>query len=112
MPIPGQNKEKEATMKLRIQAINFDATAALQAHTNKKLQKLEKNFEEIQNVEVYLKVVKPETATNKEAEIKISIPNVDFFASKTCDTFEEAVDLCVEALDKQIRKHKEKTGKK
>ena len=55
---------------------------------------------------------RPETATNKEAEIKISIPGVEFFASKTCDTFEEAVDLTVDALEKQIRKHKEKTIKK
>jgi len=99
-------------MKLRIQSINFDATTTLQSHVTKKVQKLEKNFDEIMNVEVYLKVVKPETATNKEAEIKISIPNIEFFASKTCDSFEEAVDLSIEALDKQIRKHKEKTGKK
>jgi putative sigma-54 modulation protein len=99
-------------MKLRIQSINFDATTALESHINKKLLKLEKNFEEIQNTEVYLKVIKPETITNKEAEIKVSIPNVDFFASKTCDTFEEAIDLTVEALDKQIRKHKEKASNK
>jgi putative sigma-54 modulation protein len=95
-------------MKLRIQSINFDATTALESYINKKLLKLGKNFDEISNVEVYLKVVKPETATNKQAEIKVSIPNVDFFASKTCDTFEEAIDLTLEALEKQIRKHKEK----
>ena len=99
-------------MKVRIQAINFDATTALESHVNKRLLKLEKNFDEILNVDVYLKVVKPETATNKEAEIKLSIPNIDFFASKTCDTFEEAVDLSIDALDKQIRKHKEKTTNK
>jgi putative sigma-54 modulation protein len=99
-------------MKLRIQSINFDATTALESHINKKLLKLEKNFDEIQNTEVYLKVIKPETITNKEAEIKVSIPNVDFFASKTCDTFEEAIDLTVEALDKQVRKHKEKASNK
>ena len=99
-------------MKVSIQAINFDATTALESHVNKRLLKLEKNFDEVQNVEVYLKVVKPETATNKEAEIKVSIPNVDFFASKTCDSFEEAIDLTIEALDKQIRKHKEKSTKK
>ncbi len=99
-------------MKVRIQAINFDATTALESHINKRLLKLEKNFDEVQNIEVYLKVIKPETACNKEAEIKISIPNVDFFASKTCDSFEEAVDLTTEALDKQIRKHKEKATKK
>lgn len=99
-------------MKLRIQSINFDATAALEAYITKKTSKLERFFDEIVNVEVYLKVVKPETAANKEAEIKISIPGVDFFASKTCDTFEEAVDLTVDAVDKQIRKYKEKIANK
>ena len=99
-------------MKLRIQSINFDATTTLESYINKKISKLDKFFDEIINIEVYLKVVKPETAINKEAEIKISIPNVDFFASKTCDSFEEAIDLTVDALEKQIRKNKEKTTKK
>ena len=89
-------------MKLRIQSINFDATTTLESYINKKISKLDKFFDEIINIEVYLKVVKPETAINKEAEIKISIPNVDFFASKTCDSFEEAIDLTVDALEKQI----------
>lgn len=99
-------------MKLRIQSVNFDATEKLQEYISKKVSKLEKFFDEIMNVEIYLKVVKPESATNKEAEIKVSMPNVDFFASKTCDTFEEAADLSLEAIEKQIRKHKEKLTKK
>jgi putative sigma-54 modulation protein len=99
-------------MKLRVQSINFDATKALEAHVEKKTSKLKRFFDEIMNVEVYLKVVRPETATNKEAEIKISVPAGEFFASKICDTFEEAVDLSVEALEKQIMKHKEKLSKK
>lgn len=99
-------------MKLRIQSINFDATAALEAYISKKTAKLEKFFDDIIGAEVYLKVIKPESATNKEAEIKITVPNVEFFASKTCDTFEEAIDLTVDALEKQIKKFKEKTTKK
>ena len=99
-------------MKLRIQSVNFDATEKLQEYISKKVSKLEKFFDEIMNVEVYLKVVKPESAINKEAEVKVSMPNVDFFASKTCDTFEEAADLSIEAIEKQIRKHKEKLTKK
>jgi len=99
-------------MKLRIQSINFDATASLESYINKKSLKLEKFFDEILNVEVYLKVVKPESVSNKEAEIKVSIPNVDFFASKTCNTFEEAIDLTLEAIDKQMRKYKEKLTNK
>ena len=60
-------------MKLRIQSINFDATTTLESYINKKISKLDKFFDEIINIEVYLKVVKPETAINKEAEIKIEM---------------------------------------
>ena len=98
-------------MKVRIQSINFDATSQLEAYIEKKLSKTGKFFDEVQNVEIYLKVVKPEAAVNKSAEIKILSPGVEFFASKTCDTFEEAIDLCVDAIDKQIRKHREKSKK-
>lgn len=56
-----------------------------------------------------LKVVKPETAMNKEASIKLTVPNSeDLFASKVADTFEEAVDLAIDALDRQLVKLKEK----
>jgi putative sigma-54 modulation protein len=99
-------------MKFRVQSINFDATTTLESYVEKKTKKLSKLFDEIINVEVYLKVVKPETAANKEAEIKIKVPSAEFFASKVCDTFEEAVDLSVEALEKQLRKFKEKVTKK
>jgi putative sigma-54 modulation protein len=99
-------------MKLRIQSINFVATQALESYVTKKTKKLNRLLDDIINVEVYLKVVKPETATNKEAEIKISVPSAEFFASKVCDTFEEAVDLSLEALERQIVKFKEKLIKK
>ena len=38
------------------------------------------------------------------------VPNGEFYANKVCDTFEEAVDLCLEALEKQLVKYKEKHG--
>ena len=46
---------------------------------------------------------------NKEASIKLTVPNSeDLFASKVADTFEEAVDLAIDALDRQLVKLKEK----
>ena len=99
-------------MKVMIQSINFDATEKLEDYVNKKAKKIEKFFDEIRIIDVYLKVIKPETATNKQAEIKVTAPNVEFFASKTCDTFEEAVDLALEAIEKQVIKFKEKIAKK
>ncbi|MBP6065501.1 ribosome-associated translation inhibitor RaiA [Bacteroides sp.] len=95
-------------MEIRIQSIHFDATEQLQAFVQRKVSKLEKFYEDIQKVEVSLKVVKPETAENKEAGLKVLIPNGEFYVNKICDSFEQAVDESVEALEKQLIKHKEK----
>jgi putative sigma-54 modulation protein len=95
-------------MELRIQSVNFDATEQLKAFTEKKIKKLERFNDSIIQTEVLLKVIKPETAKNKEASVKMNLKNGEAFASKVADTFEEAIDLCAEALEKQILKTKEK----
>ena len=99
-------------MEVRIQSIHFDASEQLQIFIQKKVAKLEKYYDDIKKVEVSLKVVKPETAENKEAGVKVIVPNGDFYASKICDTFEEAIDLSVEAVEKQLVKYKEKQRSK
>ena len=103
-----ERKEKEVFMEVRIQAIHFDASEKLQDFIQKKVAKLEKFCDDIKKVEVSLKVVKPETVMNKEAGIKVLALNSEFFAEKVSDTFEESVDVCVEALSKQLTKAKEK----
>ncbi len=95
-------------MEIKIQAIHFEATEKLQAFIEKKALKLGKFSEDINKVEVLLKVVKPEAALNKEVSIKVSAASGEMFAEKVCDTFEEAVDSCVEALQRQLSKYKEK----
>jgi len=99
-------------MEIRIQSIHFDASEQLQAFTQKKAAKLERFFDDIKTVEVTLKVVRPETAENKEAGVKVLIPNGELYANKICDSFEQAVDECMEALEKQLAKHKEKLRNK
>lgn len=103
-----RGKSKEVFMNIKIQAIKFDATEKLQEFITKKISKLDRLYDQITTAEVFLKVVKPETAENKEAEITLVAPNNKFFASKVCDTFEEAVDLAIDALEKQIEKAKNK----
>ena len=95
-------------MKTNIQSIHFDASEQLQAFIEKKTAKLERFFDEIDTVEVTLKVVKPETAMNKQADIKVVVKNENLFASKICDTFEESIDECVDALRIQLEKYNEK----
>lgn len=105
-------KKKEVFMDIRIQSIHFDATAKLEAFVQKKVSKLEQYFDGILLAEVTMKVVKPETAQNKNAAIKLKIRNGELFAEKTADTFEEAIDECAEALSKQLVKFKEKARAK
>ncbi len=93
-------------MKTTIQAINFNATEKLNGYIEKKLNKLEKFFDNAISAEVHLKVIKPETTTNKEAEITLYVPNKRLFASKTANTFEKSVDDCINALEKQLEKNK------
>ena len=95
-------------MEINIQAIRFEPTERLQDFVHKKVGKLEKFSDEIRKVEVSMKVVKPETAMNKEVAIRVNA-GAELFAEKVCDTFEEAIDNCVDALLRQLQKNKEKS---
>ena len=69
-------------MEIKIQSIHFDATEKLQAFIEKKVAKLEKTYEDIQKVEVLLKVVKPATALNKEVKLEVTVPGTQLFVEK------------------------------
>ncbi len=100
-------------MNIQVNTVHFTADQKLSDFVNKKVAKLETYFEGIIGVEVILKVVKPETANNKVAEIKLSIPGTDYlFAEKQADSFEEAIDTAVDAIRRQLTKVKEKAKEK
>ena len=96
-------------MEIKSQSSHFDATEKLQAFIEKKVAKLEKTYEDIQKVEVQLKVVKPATAQNKEVGITVTVPGTTLYVEKVSDTFEESVDLGVDSMRVQLQKFKEKS---
>lgn len=95
-------------MKIVIQSIHFNADQKLLAFIQKKVDKLEQYFDQIIHGEVYLKLNNVTEETNKIVEIKLMIPGSTLFAKEECKSFEEATDLSVESLRKQIHKHKDK----
>lgn len=95
-------------METKIQSIRFSAGEKLQAFIAKKLEKVGKYAGEETLAEVTLKVDKPETVNNKITSIKLTAKGSNLFVEKQCDTFEEGVDLCVDALLRQLEKYKEK----
>ncbi len=95
-------------MNIQVQAIHFKADQKLIQFVNEKVSKLEHMFDHIISGEVFLKLDKSTDKENKIAEVKLLIPGKELFAKKQCKSFEEAADLAVEALRKQVGKHKEK----
>ncbi|WP_448702943.1 ribosome hibernation-promoting factor, HPF/YfiA family [Mucilaginibacter sp. AW1-3] len=95
-------------MKIRVQSIHFTADKKLLNFIQKKADKLDVFFDQIISGEVYLKLENVEDETNKITEIKLLVPGTQLFAKQQCKTFEEATDLAIESLIKQIGKHKQK----
>ena len=95
-------------MNTRIQSIHFDADKKLLFFIEKKVEKLTLFSDDIIAVDVYLRLERVGDEANKIAEMRVSIPGNDLFAKEQCKTFEEATDLVIESLIRQITKQKEK----
>ncbi len=98
-------------VNLKISSLHFDADKKLLEFVQEKVDKLGHYYDKIIDGDVILKIDNNSTGENKIAEIKLSVPGNDIFAKKQCKSFEEATDEAVEALRRQLKKHKEKLNK-
>jgi putative sigma-54 modulation protein len=95
-------------MNIQIHSVRFDADKKLIDFVNQKLDKLTQYGEDIVNAEVYLRLDKDQDHENKISEIKLDLSGGPLFARKQSKTFEEATDDAIDALKKQITRHKQK----
>jgi len=95
-------------MDIKISSVHFDADKKLTDFITKKVNKLDKYYDDIIKAEVILRLENTQDLENKIAEIKLLIPGNDLFAKKQSKSFEEATDNVVDALRQQIEKHKGK----
>ena len=87
-------------------AIHFKADQKLLTFIQERLNKLEQFNDQIVSAEVYLRLDNDREKENKITEIKLHVPGKDLFAKKQCKSFEEATNVAVEALRRQIMKDK------
>lgn len=99
-------------MEINIKPIHFEISSHLSDFIHKKVSKLDQYYDGILDAEVQLKVVKPESAKNKDVSIRLNVPGQDLFADKVSDSFEESVAVVSDALAKQLVKVKEKKRSK
>jgi len=97
-------------MKFNIRGENIQVTAALREYVEKKVGRLEKYFETPQpaDAQVTMRVHRGEGTI----EVTIPLGGVIIRAEETHEDLYAAIDLVVEKLERQIRKHKTKLMRK
>ncbi|WP_430615116.1 ribosome hibernation-promoting factor, HPF/YfiA family [Flavobacterium sp. JP2137] len=95
-------------MKVNIQAVNFNVDRKLVDFINERLSKLEKYYDKIVAFDVFLKLDNSNEKENKCVDVKILVPGDEMIVKKTAKTFEEAVDLCGDSLERLLLKRKER----
>lgn len=95
-------------MKVNVHAVGFSVDRKLVDFVQLRLDKLEKFYDKIVSSDVFLKVEKTSEKENKVVELKIHVPGDDFVVKKQCKSFEEAVELAAESLERLLVKRKEK----
>lgn len=95
--------------KFHIRGENIAITDAIRDYAETKLSKLEKYFSEDLTVHVTAKVY-----PNKQAKAEVTIPHKDVTlrAEETSNDWYASLDLIVDKLERQIRKHKTKIQKR
>jgi len=100
-------------MDIKMHSIRFDADEKLLSFIDTKVKKLPTVYDDIMGAEIFLRLDKDTSnRDNKLVEIKLDVKGQSVFAKKQCKTFEEATDLSIDALRKQLVKRKEKIRKK
>lgn len=94
-------------MKTTFNARHVNLTDDLKVLIEKKLSKFDKFFDNAEATAKFSKV-----RENECLEITIQSKGVLFRAEKTCKSFQMAIDECVDAIERQIRKYKTKLANK
>lgn len=99
-------------MKIKVNAVHFNADDTLVDFIQKKLNKIDTFYDRITSGEVFLRLDKGDTSKIKKKyiEIKLNVPGSTIFVKEAGDSFEEATDLAMGALTKQVIKFKEKNN--
>ena len=92
-------------MQVNISGQHLEVTQALRDSINDKLARLERHYDKITNVQVILSVEKHQ----QKIEATLNIPGGEVVGNAVNEDMYAAIDSLYEKLDRQLKKHKEKT---
>ena len=94
-------------MQINLTGHHIEITDSLREYVESKFTKLERHFEQINNVHVVLNVEK----LQQIAEAKLNLNGGEVFATSEHADMYAAIDALIDKLDRQVIKHKEKLTK-
>ena len=95
-------------MDIIIQSLGFKASEHLENFIREKLNKAVHESEKVIRANVTLYMGSDSNPQNNVCEIRLEVPGNDHFVKKSSDVFEQAITECTDALQKIIRRAKDK----
>ena len=92
-------------MQINVSGHHIDVTDSLRSYVENKVDRLERHYDRITNMQVILSVEKQ----RQKAESTIRISGGEVFAEAESGDLYAAIDMLADKLDRQLIKQKEKT---
>lgn len=94
-------------MQISIEGHHVDLTESMQDYIQSKMAKIERHFDQVVDIRVVLSVEK----LRQKAEATVHVAGNNLHAHEENQDMYAAIDLLVDKLDRQVKKHKEKLTK-
>jgi putative sigma-54 modulation protein len=95
-------------MQIDITGHQLDVTTSMRDYFNSKFTRIKRHFDQVINVHAILSVEK----IHHKAEATMHINGKTLFAESVEEDLYAAIDLLIDKLDKQVRRHKDKITSK
>ena len=93
-------------MQINLTGHHIDITDSLRNYVNEKMARLERHFDKVSDTHVVLTLEK----LQHKAEAMINMRGIQIYADAIEEDMYAAIDGLVDKLDRQVRKHKEKSS--
>ena len=94
-------------MNITFTARHFDASNNLKTFSEDAVSKLEQFYDRIVSCSIVLEpTASPKTP--QKAELIVKIPNTTLTASESAEKYEQAVQMAVDNISRQLKRYKEK----
>lgn len=95
-------------MKTTFTARHFDASQELHQYAEDTVQKLDQFYDRILTCDIILQPV-PDDENPQQAELNVKVPQKLINAKEQASSYEQAINMVIENVIRQLKKYKSKT---